>query len=94
MEAGEEKEEEPAPEKLNSTLEEAHEGSVLDHSNTGTTSKHTAWVTTGRGTWRHAGFHLATTIATPAAFAPLPSAVAALGWPAGAWPHASNLLEC
>jgi amino acid permease len=75
--------EEPAPEKLNSTLEEAHEGSVLDHSNTGTTSKQTAWVTTGRGTWRHAGFHLATTIATPAAFAPLPSAVAALGWPAG-----------
>ncbi|CAM6049777.1 unnamed protein product [Sphagnum compactum] len=55
MEAGEEKEEEPTSEKLNS-----------------------------RGTWRHAGFHLATTIATPAAFAPLPSAIAALGWPAGA----------
>jgi len=37
----------------------------------------------GRGSWREGAFHLATTIATPAAFAPLPSAIAALGWPAG-----------
>ncbi|XP_021304202.1 GABA transporter 1 isoform X2 [Sorghum bicolor] len=36
---------------------------------------------TGRGTWRHAAFHVATTIATPAAYAPLPFAVASLGWP-------------
>jgi hypothetical protein len=38
---------------------------------------------TGRGTWRHAAFHVATTIATPAAYAPLPFAVASLGWPLG-----------
>jgi len=37
----------------------------------------------GRGTWRHAAFHVATTIATPAAYAPLPFAVASLGWPLG-----------
>ncbi|KAI3449725.1 hypothetical protein Pfo_006390 [Paulownia fortunei] len=37
-----------------------------------------------RGTWRHAAFHVATTIATPAAYAPLPFAVASLGWPLGA----------
>ncbi|CAA3014213.1 GABA transporter 1-like [Olea europaea subsp. europaea] len=36
-----------------------------------------------RGTWRHAAFHVATTIATPAAYAPLPFAVASLGWPLG-----------
>ncbi|KAK3153704.1 hypothetical protein QOZ80_2BG0180040 [Eleusine coracana subsp. coracana] len=34
-----------------------------------------------RGTWLHAAFHVATTIATPAAYAPLPFAVASLGWP-------------
>ncbi|RLN41013.1 GABA transporter 1-like [Panicum miliaceum] len=39
----------------------------------------------GRGTWRHAAFHVATTIATPAAYAPLPFAVASLGWPLGPW---------
>ncbi|XP_052169928.1 GABA transporter 1-like isoform X2 [Diospyros lotus] len=33
-----------------------------------------------RGTWKHAAFHVATTIATPAAYAPLPFAVASLGW--------------
>ncbi|KAL3644937.1 hypothetical protein CASFOL_010117 [Castilleja foliolosa] len=38
----------------------------------------------GRGTWRHAAFHVATTIATPAAYAPLPFAVASLGWSLGA----------
>nr|CAD1822503.1 unnamed protein product [Ananas comosus var. bracteatus] len=37
----------------------------------------------GRGTWRHAAFHVATTIATPAAYAPLPFALASLGWPIG-----------
>ncbi|KAK3157565.1 hypothetical protein QOZ80_2AG0124420 [Eleusine coracana subsp. coracana] len=36
-----------------------------------------------RGTWLHAAFHVATTIATPAAYAPLPFAVASLGWPLG-----------
>ncbi|GLU07692.1 hypothetical protein SLE2022_246400 [Rubroshorea leprosula] len=34
----------------------------------------------GRGTWKHAAFHIATTIATPAAYAPLPFALASLGW--------------
>ncbi|KAI5057539.1 hypothetical protein GOP47_0027967 [Adiantum capillus-veneris] len=37
----------------------------------------------GTGSWRHAAFHVATTIATPAAYAPLPFALASLGWPAG-----------
>ncbi|KAL6883628.1 hypothetical protein ACP4OV_011042 [Aristida adscensionis] len=37
----------------------------------------------GRGMWRHAAFHVATTIATPAAYAPLPFALASLGWPLG-----------
>jgi hypothetical protein len=37
----------------------------------------------GRGTWKHAAFHVATTIATPAAYAPLPFALASLGWPLG-----------
>lgn len=37
----------------------------------------------GKGTWKHAAFHVATTIATPAAYAPLPFAVASLGWPLG-----------
>lgn len=37
----------------------------------------------GRGTWKHAAFHVATTIATPAAYAPLPFALASLGWPFG-----------
>ncbi|XP_057460301.1 GABA transporter 1-like [Actinidia eriantha] len=36
-----------------------------------------------RGTWKHAAFHVATTIATPAAYAPLPFAVSSLGWPLG-----------
>lgn len=35
------------------------------------------------GTWQHAAFHVTTTIATPAAYAPLPFAVASLGWPLG-----------
>ncbi|TKY52700.1 GABA transporter 1 [Spatholobus suberectus] len=37
----------------------------------------------GKGTWNHAAFHVATTIATPAAYAPLPFALASLGWPLG-----------
>ncbi|XP_027366829.1 GABA transporter 1-like isoform X2 [Abrus precatorius] len=37
----------------------------------------------GQGTWKHAAFHVATTIATPAAYAPLPFALASLGWPLG-----------
>jgi len=37
----------------------------------------------GRGTWPVSAFHLATTIATPAAFAPLPYAMSQLGWPGG-----------
>ncbi|KAL5561785.1 hypothetical protein UlMin_031532 [Ulmus minor] len=36
-----------------------------------------------KGTWKHAAFHIATTIATPAAYAPLPFALASLGWPLG-----------
>ena len=36
-----------------------------------------------QGTWKHAAFHVATTIATPAAYAPLPFALASLGWPFG-----------
>ncbi|KAF0933365.1 hypothetical protein E2562_017987 [Oryza meyeriana var. granulata] len=43
----------------------------------------TARMERGRGTWRHAAFHVATTIATPAAYAPLPFALASLGWPLG-----------
>ncbi|OWM75240.1 hypothetical protein CDL15_Pgr023761 [Punica granatum] len=39
----------------------------------------------GRGTWKHGAFHVATTIATPAAYAPLPFALASLGWPLGFW---------
>ncbi|KAI3514600.1 hypothetical protein L1887_13151 [Cichorium endivia] len=39
--------------------------------------------TAGRGSWKHAAFHVATTIATPAAYAPLPFAVSSLGWPLG-----------
>ncbi|KAG0622548.1 hypothetical protein M758_3G105800 [Ceratodon purpureus] len=37
----------------------------------------------GKGTWQVSAFHLATTIATPAAFAPLPYAMSQLGWPGG-----------
>ncbi|WCJ21642.1 Transmembrane amino acid transporter family protein [Euphorbia peplus] len=37
----------------------------------------------GKGTWMHAAFHVATTIATPAAYAPLPFALASLGCPLG-----------
>uniref|UniRef100_A0A383VUM2 Amino acid transporter transmembrane domain-containing protein n=2 Tax=Tetradesmus obliquus TaxID=3088 RepID=A0A383VUM2_TETOB len=37
----------------------------------------------GKGEWYHAGYHLATTIATPAAYAPLPWAFAMLTWPGG-----------
>ncbi|KAJ4955604.1 hypothetical protein NE237_012387 [Protea cynaroides] len=36
-----------------------------------------------QGTWKHAAFHIATTIATPAAYAPLPFSLASLGWPLG-----------
>ncbi|KAJ9547814.1 hypothetical protein OSB04_020357 [Centaurea solstitialis] len=36
-----------------------------------------------KGSWKHAAFHVATTIATPAAYAPLPFAVSSLGWPLG-----------
>ncbi|XP_077248074.1 GABA transporter 1-like isoform X1 [Tasmannia lanceolata] len=38
---------------------------------------------TEKGTWKHAAFHVATTIATPAAYGPLPFAIASLGWPLG-----------
>lgn len=37
----------------------------------------------GKGTWLAAGYHLATTIATPAAYAYLPFAFAGLGWAPG-----------
>ncbi|KAI3721074.1 hypothetical protein L2E82_32078 [Cichorium intybus] len=37
----------------------------------------------GRRSWKDAGFHVATTIATPAAYAPLPFVVSSLGWPLG-----------
>lgn len=37
----------------------------------------------GKGTWSYAGYHLATTIATPAAYAYLPFAFAGLGWAPG-----------
>ncbi|XP_077248075.1 GABA transporter 1-like isoform X2 [Tasmannia lanceolata] len=40
---------------------------------------------TEKGTWKHAAFHVATTIATPAAYGPLPFAIASLGWPLGSW---------
>ncbi|KAL9258483.1 GABA transporter 1-like protein [Drosera capensis] len=36
-----------------------------------------------KGSWKHAAFHVATTIATPAAYAPLPFALASLGWSLG-----------
>ncbi|KAK1420537.1 hypothetical protein QVD17_22214 [Tagetes erecta] len=39
--------------------------------------------TSSKGTWKHAAFHVATTIATPAAYAPLPFAIASLGWSLG-----------
>lgn len=45
-----------------------------------------------RGTWRHAAFHVATTIATPAAYAPLPFAVASLGWPLGNYSQFDDVL--
>jgi hypothetical protein len=35
------------------------------------------------GAWAWAGYHLATTIATPAAYAYLPFAIASLGWAGG-----------
>jgi hypothetical protein len=35
------------------------------------------------GAWYHAGYHLATTIATPAAYAPIPFAFSYLGWAGG-----------
>ena len=35
------------------------------------------------GKWAHAAFHIATTIATPAAYSPLPFALASLGWTTG-----------
>lgn len=37
----------------------------------------------GKGQWWHAAWHMSTTIATPAAYAPLPAAFAALTWPGG-----------
>ncbi|KAF6250431.1 lysine histidine transporter-like 5-like protein [Scenedesmus sp. NREL 46B-D3] len=40
-------------------------------------------VAAAAGDWYHAGYHLATTIATPAAYAPLPWAFAMLTWPGG-----------
>ncbi|MFS7930683.1 hypothetical protein Hanom_Chr04g00347161 [Helianthus anomalus] len=44
--------------------------------------------TTGKGSWKHAAFHVATTIATPAAYAPLPFAVSSLGWSLGIYLYA------
>ncbi|KAM1122636.1 hypothetical protein ACFX2I_004164 [Malus domestica] len=55
-------------------VEVDHEGQVAQEEEE---AKH------GQGTWRHAAFHVATTIATPAAYAPLPFALASLGWPLG-----------
>ncbi|KAH6765374.1 hypothetical protein C2S52_000200 [Perilla frutescens var. hirtella] len=40
-------------------------------------------ISEAKGSWAHAAFHVATTIATPAAYAPLPFAVASLGWALG-----------
>ena len=37
----------------------------------------------GAGSWMQAGYHLATTIATPAAYAPLAFAFASLTWGGG-----------
>lgn len=37
----------------------------------------------GKGTWYEAGYHLCTTIATPAAYAPLAFAIASLTWTGG-----------
>lgn len=37
----------------------------------------------GAGSWIEAGYHLATTIATPAAYAPLAFAFASLTWGGG-----------
>ncbi|KDP21356.1 hypothetical protein JCGZ_21827 [Jatropha curcas] len=48
-----------------------------------TTADSAVEVHEGKGTWKHAAFHVATTIATPAAYAPLPFALASLGWPLG-----------
>ncbi|KAK2970179.1 hypothetical protein RJ640_019647 [Escallonia rubra] len=56
----------------------AGNSSVYDVHEAGDSGAHEA-----RGTWKHAAFHVATTIATPAAYAPLPFAVASLGWPLG-----------
>ena len=35
------------------------------------------------GTWYEAGYHMATTIATPAAYSPIPFAFASLTWGGG-----------
>lgn len=40
-------------------------------------------VQAGAGSWLHAACHLITAVASPAALAPLPFAIATLGWPAG-----------
>ncbi|KAF5741873.1 hypothetical protein HS088_TW10G00880 [Tripterygium wilfordii] len=53
---------------------------ALEEEETGSSSTST---NEAKGTWKHAAFHVATTIATPAAYAPLPFAVASLGWPFG-----------
>ncbi|KAH7577629.1 hypothetical protein JRO89_XS01G0277600 [Xanthoceras sorbifolium] len=47
------------------------------------TEEESSSVEGGKGTWKHAAFHVATTIATPAAYAPLPFALASLGWVLG-----------
>ncbi|KAJ4967895.1 hypothetical protein NE237_014596 [Protea cynaroides] len=61
-----------APEDGNTTWVDAEDGGVVDFH-----------VHERRGTWKEAAFHVATTIATPAAYAPLPFAIASLGWPLG-----------
>lgn len=48
----------------------------------------------GKGTWKQAAFHVATTIATPAAYAPLPFAIASLGWPLGNFLFIYSFLNC
>ena len=63
----------------NSTTEAEHETRVSD----GDDQQLEEEDYLGRGTWKHAAFHVATTIATPAAYAPLPFALASLGWSLG-----------
>ncbi|XP_043712978.1 GABA transporter 1-like [Telopea speciosissima] len=74
---------EQSPEKTTKTVE-----STPEEGNTSWVDAEGGGVTVSsdhrrEGTWKHAAFHIATTIATPAAYAPLPFAFASLGWPLG-----------